>query len=36
MKFLVNKWKRATRVGSPVVLGTVDTQQGESDSLVNI
>ncbi|XP_063421715.1 A-kinase anchor protein 9-like isoform X4 [Mytilus trossulus] len=28
MKFLVNKWKRATRVGSPVVSGTVDTQQG--------
>ncbi|CAC5383910.1 AKAP9 [Mytilus coruscus] len=28
MKFLVNKWKRATRVGSPVVSGTVDSQQG--------
>ncbi|XP_061193837.1 golgin subfamily B member 1-like [Saccostrea echinata] len=28
MRFLVRKWKRATRVGSPVMGGTVDLQQG--------
>ncbi|XP_021356371.1 A-kinase anchor protein 9-like isoform X2 [Mizuhopecten yessoensis] len=27
MKYLVKKWRRATRVGSPVVGGSVDTQQ---------
>ncbi|XP_065929018.1 A-kinase anchor protein 9 isoform X18 [Magallana gigas] len=28
MRYLVRKWKRATRVGSPVMGGTVDLQQG--------
>ncbi|XP_078321602.1 uncharacterized protein LOC111112099 isoform X12 [Crassostrea virginica] len=28
MRFLVKKWKRATRVGSPVMGGSVDLQQG--------
>ncbi|KAK3108598.1 hypothetical protein FSP39_011672 [Pinctada imbricata] len=28
MKYLVRKWRRATRVGSPVMGGTVDPQQG--------
>eukprot|EP00105_Crassostrea_gigas_P007518 XP_011421793.1 PREDICTED: uncharacterized protein LOC105324428 [Crassostrea gigas] len=28
MRYLVRKWKRATRVGSPVMGGIVDLQQG--------
>uniref|UniRef100_A0A8W8M5Y5 Pericentrin/AKAP-450 centrosomal targeting domain-containing protein n=1 Tax=Magallana gigas TaxID=29159 RepID=A0A8W8M5Y5_MAGGI len=28
MRYLVRKWKRATRVGSPLMGGTVDLQQG--------
>uniref|UniRef100_A0A8W8M2P2 Uncharacterized protein n=1 Tax=Magallana gigas TaxID=29159 RepID=A0A8W8M2P2_MAGGI len=28
MQYLVRKWKRATRVGFPVMRGTVDLQQG--------
>ena len=29
MKYLVRKWKRATRVGSEVVGGTVDQMNGK-------
>eukprot|EP00105_Crassostrea_gigas_P012263 XP_011428204.1 PREDICTED: A-kinase anchor protein 9 isoform X1 [Crassostrea gigas] len=29
MRYLVRNWKRATRVGSPLMGGTVDLQQGE-------
>lgn len=31
MKYLVKKWKRATRVGSPVVTGQINHQHGRLD-----
>uniref|UniRef100_A0A8W8MAG2 Uncharacterized protein n=1 Tax=Magallana gigas TaxID=29159 RepID=A0A8W8MAG2_MAGGI len=36
MRYLVRKWKRATRVGSPVMGGTVDLQQGGASSCYHV
>ena len=34
MKYLVKKWKRATRVGSEVVGGTADQINGKNEALL--